>query len=347
MVVDILSRLPLKSFFRCKCVSKSWISLSSDAVRLNKHLEPTMRGFFYNHAYGAGFVNFSSGINKVEHVEVDGTMSALSCHDQYLEILDCCNGLLLVKASNKKSRSAHDIHVYNPVTRTLFTLWSYKQLDDKLLYDVFSLAFDPQVFHQFHVIRFTGKKNPKFNFIDIFSFERGECKHHKKLTSHVRINYQSKGTFIDGRVHRLTTQDEILSVDPNNCSYQVIRPPNVENRVMVEIGQSEGVLHCLCVCSNKICFIWVLNSYTTQEWTLKRQLNFNTEYQFLSSGFNHFTAFIRLHFLFHPEKNVLFLPVGEKMFVSVDLSQREISSVGSLGHNGELYCWIYTPCYLV
>ncbi|KAF3321427.1 F-box protein [Carex littledalei] len=350
LVMEILSRLPPKSFFRCKSVCKTWLSLSSDAVRLNKHLQPTLSGFFYNQGCGATcFVNFlSCGINKVE---VDGTMSALSCDDN-LRILDCCNGLLIVGSFKKESQFAHDIHVYNPATRTLFTLWYPKQQNNEIWYQVFSLAFDPQVFHQFHVIRFTGKYGAKVNFIDIFSYERGKCKHHKKLLSDGIINLYSKGIFVDGRVHRLTTQNEILCIDPNNCTYQVIRPPNLENRAMIEIGQSRGVLHCMSVFRDGRVFIWVLESYTRQEWTLKYQLSLDAMYQGpLPYLYRRCINRIKYqgHFAFHPEKDVLFMPAEKNDFMSLDLSTGKGDKLDSLGNNRFdlcVGCWVYMPCYL-
>ncbi|XP_078154152.1 F-box protein At5g07610-like [Carex rostrata] len=350
LVTEILSRLPPKSFFRCKSVCKTWLSLSSDVVRLSKHLQPTMSGFFYNQRCGAArFVNFlSCGINKVE---VDGTMRALSCHD-HLMILDCCNGLLIVGAFKKQSKFAHDVHVYNPATRTLFTFWYPKQQNNNIRYRVFSLAFDPQMFHQFHVIRFTGKYNATVNFIDIFSYERGKCKHHRKLVSDGIINLYSKGIFVDGRVHRLTIQNEILCIDPNNCSYQVIHPPNLENRALIEIGQSQGVLHCMSMCRDEKLFIWVLESYTRHEWTLKYQLSLDAMYQVPMPNFyrlclNHFKC--HGHFAFHPEKDVIFVPAGKNDFVSLDLSTGKGEKLDSLDNNGldsSLCCWVYMPCYL-
>ncbi|KAF3336645.1 F-box protein [Carex littledalei] len=335
LVIEILSRLPPKSFFRCRKVSKTWLSLSSDAVHLNKHLQPTLRGFFYNYPpCGARFVNLSHGINKVQ---VDRT---LLCKDSF-NILDCCNGLLLVQTSIKKSRFLHHLNVYNPATRTLFTLWSHERRPN-LAFSV-SLAFDPQVFHQFHVIRFND------NFLDIFSFEKGAYKHHKTLECDVRISNGSKGTFVDGRVHRLTTEAKILSVDPKNCSYEVIRRPNLKIKcALIEIGQSQGVLHCMYVSRDKRLFVWVLESYTKQEWTLKYQLSLDAMYQSLCD-FNDFC--IRRfryynHFAFHPDKDVLFMPKGMRSFVSLDLSTGKGDELYSMSDCKE-NCWVYMPCYLV
>ncbi|XP_078151409.1 putative F-box protein At1g47730 [Carex rostrata] len=344
LVIEILSRLLPKSFFRCRSVCKTWLSLSSDSVHLNKHLKPTISGFFYNNGqFGACFVNLSRVINKVE---VDDMISsALSCHGHF-NILDCCNGLLLVKSSNKKlSPDAYDVQVYNPATRNLFTLWSLGFDPELHCNGVFSLAFDPQVFHQFHVIRFG-------DFLDIFLYEKGKLKSHKRLVYDVEIKYYSEGTFTDGRIHRLTIEDNILSVDPNNCSYEVIRPPNLENCALTKIGQSRGVLKCMSVFRDKRLSVWVLESYTRQEWTLKYQLSLDAMYPGQILNFYNFCIdridYYR-HFAFHPDKDVLFMPKGRTNFVSLDLSTGKEDEVYILGSNIEskMSCWVYMPCYFV
>ncbi|XP_015639318.2 F-box protein At1g67130 [Oryza sativa Japonica Group] len=47
LIVDILSRLPVKSVCRCKCVSRRWRGLISDPDH-RKKLPQTLAGFFYS-----------------------------------------------------------------------------------------------------------------------------------------------------------------------------------------------------------------------------------------------------------------------------------------------------------
>ncbi|KAJ3704332.1 hypothetical protein LUZ61_008037 [Rhynchospora tenuis] len=145
VVVDILSRLPPKPFYRSKCVSKTWLALSSQAFRVNKHLQPTLHGFFHGaislFQRNLGFTNICDQIH-----EVDATLRAFSHHDQ-VEIIDCCNGLLLVKCwSIEPSFASREMYVYNPATRkrTSVEFMPGVDFEDETYFEIFSLAFDPQ-----------------------------------------------------------------------------------------------------------------------------------------------------------------------------------------------------------
>ncbi|XP_078169215.1 F-box protein At5g07610-like [Carex rostrata] len=332
LVIEILSRLPPKPFFRCRTVCKSWLSLSFEAIGLNDHLRPTLSGIFYNKSSSAaGFVNLSRGANKVK---VDRTIGALSSYD-ILRIIDCCNGLLLIDAHNMNTITEHDLYVYNPATRTLLNVWSFIQSYGPSL--DFSLAFDPQAYSQFHIICFS-----KDTSVVIFSFEKGKCTSQKELEcDDTRIEFCLKGTFVEGRVYRITTHYEILCIDPNKCSYQVIHPPDTENRTLVEIRQSQGLLHYLSLCNRKkLLFVWVLKSYTRQEWMLKHQLSLDKIY----SGPD--TWFLE-HLQLHPEKDIVLMLMRSENFVSLNLSTGKRKKLVNLRGRLAPGSWIYMPCYLI
>jgi len=95
LVVEILSRLPFKSFCRFKCVCKSWLAFSSDP-HYSQKLPKVPTGFFYQYRDNSG-VQFVSLSKNDEGI--DGTLSFLSHYEQ-LKFIDCCNGLVLCEYSS-------------------------------------------------------------------------------------------------------------------------------------------------------------------------------------------------------------------------------------------------------
>jgi hypothetical protein len=104
LIVEILSRLPVKSVHRFKCVSPSWRDLIVDPAHRNK-LPQTLAGFIYitykradPRFHDFHFANVSVG-GATAPVNVSTSLSFLP-PDEYLYVirLDTCNGLLLCLA---------------------------------------------------------------------------------------------------------------------------------------------------------------------------------------------------------------------------------------------------------
>ncbi|KAJ3708802.1 hypothetical protein LUZ61_012507 [Rhynchospora tenuis] len=347
VVIEILSWLPPKPFFRFKCVSKSWRALSSVAYDLNKHFQPTAHGLFYNtlpleageveyfstNTSSIGFVNFSA-----EAGEVDNTFN-VSLDSDNLMVLDCCNGLLLVKGWGLESGRDTDLYVYNPAIQNTLAVWRVPPLKHlSRFYESFSLAFDPYVQSQIHVVRFMGwcKEGVEYNYFQTFSFKTGKWKSTKKLGHGVRIITYIQGTFVKGKVHRLTTRREILSIDPNRCSYQKTQTPHSQPSSHLHIGQSQGLLNFLTLDNLKLS-IWTLKSFDSQEWVLKHQL----------SGMNSVKNLVM-----HPGNNILFVASRHNRLTSVDLNtgkEEELCLLprgAALSHTSAGCIWVYMPYYL-
>ncbi|KAJ4757433.1 F-box family protein [Rhynchospora pubera] len=348
VVIEILSWLLPKPFFRFKCVSKSWCALSSVAYDLNKHFQPTAHGLFYNtlpmeagevdyfstNASSVGFVNFSA-----EASEVDNTFN-ISLDSDNLKVVDCCNGLLLVKGWDLGSGHDSDLYVYNPAIQNILAVWHIPPLKHlSRFYEAFSLAFDPCVQSQIHVVCFTGwcKEGVEYNYFQIFSFKTGKWKSTEKLGHGVRIITYVQGTFVEGRVHRLTTRKEILSIDPNRCSYQKTQTPHSHPSSHVYIGQSQGLLNFLTFDNNLKLSIWTLKSFHSQEWVLKHQLSRMNSVKNL---------------VMHPGNNILFVASQHNRLTSVDLNtgkEEELCILprgAALSHTSPGCIWVYMPYYL-
>lgn len=321
------------------------------------HLQPTVIGLFYNNERSvASFSYLSCGANNVE--SGDSIISALPRNFTSVEVLDCCNGLvLLLTVSQKKSQPfIKMIYVYNPVTESLSVLMSFSKFQNGE-HSCFSLAVDNHSPSLLHLICFTCfmKEDVMLDWIDIFSFEEGKCKwkHGKELPPDMMVKHNSKGTFLDGKVHRITTQNQnkILSIDPNDGSFQVIHLPDQKNLSLVEIGQSQGLLHCMSVCENKILSIWVLKSYSRQEWTLKHRLSLQQIYPLNWSYHDVIDMCFRIYyegnFSFHPLEDVIFMPLGYSGLFKFDLSSGKKEELNNLGRLGLFGFWLYMPFYSI
>lgn len=70
VVVDILSRVPVKTIVHCKCVCKKWCDLVSDTYFVNIHLPRSPAGLMIHHTSKKDATGFRSpGILKLVEIE--------------------------------------------------------------------------------------------------------------------------------------------------------------------------------------------------------------------------------------------------------------------------------------
>ncbi|XP_064975039.1 uncharacterized protein LOC135618065 [Musa acuminata AAA Group] len=113
LLVQILSRLPLKSTLRFRCVSKEWLALLSDPGPYSvRYLCPTICGFFYRRPHLAGSWQYAPiHPYKDHHLDLNNLTSHLPDH-RNLNLLDSCNGLLLLGC--RENRSYKSMIICNP-----------------------------------------------------------------------------------------------------------------------------------------------------------------------------------------------------------------------------------------
>ncbi|KAJ3704333.1 hypothetical protein LUZ61_008038 [Rhynchospora tenuis] len=350
VVLEILSRLPPKAFFRSKCVSTTWLALSSPASRLNKLLQPTLLGFFFQTRKEIGFTNISDGGGDGDGVAVvDGTLRYLPHHDRY-EILGCCNGLLLVECLDRGPCIATTTYVYNPATlrHTVIELPPLVEpkLTDELYCTLFSLAFDPRDRLQFHVVCFWHSHDEEggcTNVFFTFSSHSGKWQLGGTLKCALKITQYSNGTFLDGRLHRVTQGHEIMSVDPinNTCLVTKFDSPGLTDNInFSEIGQSHGLLHFMFGNQSRRISIWVSENCDLQKWTFKHQLSLDEmHFNYVHGSFQD----IKLH----PDKDALLVHLGNGHVLSIELRTGKSNEICVLPNTDCPNVWLYMPFFLV
>ncbi|XP_047092863.1 F-box protein At1g47340-like [Lolium rigidum] len=157
LVVEILSRLPLKSFCRFKCVCKSWLSFSSD-LHYRQKLPRNPIGLLYQkreHGTSIHLAGLPSGDR-----DIDTTLSFVPCHKFPLELKDCSNGLILCYHGGiMYSEGISDPIVCNPATQEWMEI-PYAEPGTALNEINLKLCFDPLWSQHFYVFKFESSPSP-------------------------------------------------------------------------------------------------------------------------------------------------------------------------------------------
>ncbi|KAF8664500.1 hypothetical protein HU200_054677 [Digitaria exilis] len=212
LIAEILSRLPARSLCRSKCVSRRWRHLITD---------PSPCFYFWTHYDGVqhrwDFVatNGDGGPPR----QVDSSLSFLpSSSWEKVEVLDSCNGLLLLRcccspATGDGPPQPAFYVVCNPATKEWVAL---PQPSLEPGFDDFytktcraALGFDPSVSSHFHVFQLEEEERCYDHYVsavEIYSSETGAWVRKEKrwyrLTGHM--------TFLNGFLH-LTTWENVLA----------------------------------------------------------------------------------------------------------------------------------------
>ncbi|RLN23914.1 hypothetical protein C2845_PM07G11420 [Panicum miliaceum] len=214
LVVEILSRLPFKSFSRFKCVCKAWLAFSFDPHYSQKLPKAHNGGFFYQDRHNSSIqlVSFSK-----HDKEIDGTLSFLPGYE-HLEFVDCCNGLVLCEyRSNHTSADILRFIVCNPATQEWRILPDTQQKADEFCYTT-KLGFNPSQSPHFYVFNFHQKRGPYNSVLGVSQVEMfSSCKSTWLVDSDLwdseNNNISVCGrphVFIDGLLHVHTDRDVLV-----------------------------------------------------------------------------------------------------------------------------------------
>ncbi|PAN09919.1 hypothetical protein PAHAL_2G057900 [Panicum hallii] len=190
-LVEILSRVPVKSLCRFKCVSKAWRDLIADPLHRRK-LPQTLEGFFCGLRYEDGEDGYGGdgccggGGHWLDSVFIDLVGRSAPLVDpsfsfltkklpgiKHVRILHSCNGLLLLRHGPVPHTDTHTLGyvVCNPATQEWVAVpssgWLYSDPpegededdDDREIGEDTYLIFDPAVSPHFKLLQFLMKAN--------------------------------------------------------------------------------------------------------------------------------------------------------------------------------------------
>ncbi|GMP36229.1 hypothetical protein CsSME_00008424 [Camellia sinensis var. sinensis] len=208
LLTEILLRLPAKSLFRFKSVSKNWLHLISDshfAVNHSRRIRNSsmISGLFFYFDHSATEIHsVSLHAHPNRNLPTLSFLDAVGEEEHPFSIRSACNGLILCQNYQIVcNRFRKQYIVCNPTTQK-FTL--LPQLDClSLLYESLGvyLAFDPSKSPHYKVVFF----RPCYQF-DIYSSETASWKQ-ITVSECGPLRYCLEGVFWNGAIHWLSHED--------------------------------------------------------------------------------------------------------------------------------------------
>jgi hypothetical protein len=374
LIVEILARLPVKSLCRCKCVSRAWRTLISDPDHRGRFAQ-TLSGLFFSRPSGhrppwpRGFV----GLPTSAPPGVDTALSFLPPTCGGMDLLDSCNGLLLLRCEDTRERPSPPPFyvVCNPATGEWVALPQSRHTQG--LYgppDTCSVAlgFDPAVSTNFHVFQLVQECYFHNDLIfvvavEIYSSETGRWvfKENNDLWVDWDIRFSGQMTFFSGFLHFCNVSNAaVISVDtevqawrishvPHNVSYGGLS--SMSTRHDRSYGRSSTISHSqgrlLYVYDNgwqdHDLSIYVLEDQDSKEWTwiLKQSIDKPSLFG-PRGGWDYCIA------AFHPNANlVFFYDWKQKTLMVYDMKHKDVHVIRTLGEvvkiELDLRCNVHRP----
>ncbi|OQU88604.1 hypothetical protein SORBI_3002G061300 [Sorghum bicolor] len=278
-LVDVFSRLPVKSLHLSKCVCKRWRDIIADPLH-GKILPQTLVGFFSTVFPDDGTLSFH------EFVDLLGTSAAppplLDPSFPFLDelpagidcrlrvISDSCNGLLLFEYGQEPPESMGYI-VFNPATEQCVVVPGIWTADARrCLCTRAYLLYDPAVSSHFHIVMFWEEQEGLVTVL-AYSSETRAWSHSEKDWS---PEEQGRPTEAWRRRYVGVNKGKTRSIIPVPIDVHSVDHPC--GRRVLFFGQSQGRLHCVshgsagCDLS-----IWVIEDHhgTTKQWVLKHTVS--------------------------------------------------------------------------
>ncbi|KAK8448587.1 hypothetical protein SEVIR_7G054800v4 [Setaria viridis] len=361
LIVEILSRLPVKSLCRCKCVSPHWRGLISHPDHRHR-LPQTLAGFFLN-ASNRGrqarrFINLSEASRPPL---IRYPFSFMPGYDD-VTIVDSCNGLLLCRASRTESSSPDAVFchvVCNPATRSWHVLPNSSSgcVDNNNELRPARLGFDPAVSPNFHVFEFVHSEQGYgcVAGVEIYSSETGAWSYSEsEWEEETHLLEGSPSVFFDGLLHFITIDFTVVAVNVKGESWWEKAVPedsyDLQNWDFYEawepcfIGRYKGNLCYINeFYSDTDVSIWVLEDYAADEWILKHRVSIqrltkNIATPAESKCYNFITV--------HPHCNwFLYVTGSDKILMAYDMDRDAVHVIQNLGLDCILQCIPYVPFY--
>ncbi|XP_037474337.1 putative F-box protein At1g30920 [Triticum dicoccoides] len=345
LLVEILSRLPVKSLRRCMCVSRTWRGIISHPQN-QRQLPQTLEGFFYMpKSKPAPAPYFTDVIGTVRPL-VSPLSDFLPQH-QSIFLLSCCNGLLLCRCWEGQD----DFHyvVCNPATEEWVRLPDSVNAGTECMA---RLAFDPAVSDHFHVFEFSEGHDICQAGMEVYSSKTGGWVHKENGWIDTEddeacvslVGHHSGDVFLNGCLHFVAMDPGIVAaVDTEGKTWRNIPVPAVGSIPLIQ--KSQGCLHFATFVKTDgmvLLVVFVLENYRGQEWILKHCTDasyiFGEREIHLILGFQWVAM--------HPDCNVIFLTVGwDNTLVSYDMDHHKVQEICDLGGDDSPRYLPYVPLY--
>lgn len=280
LVIEVLSRLPVKSLMQLRCICKSWKSLISDSKFAKKQLHVAMSNTHHHHLMLA-FINRSDKFSlkrcPLSSVLAEGTTRAMPLEypikykNRFDQMVGSCHGILCFKIHQ-------GLLLWNPSLRK-FTKLPRLEKEYHLSY-CFSFGYD-NFSDSYKVVAVSS-----YNFSGVWPYKPRVRIYTLGVNSWKNIEdfpfagnlwnrfFNRLGKFVTGTINWLVSRQShsslvIVSLDLNKESYRELLLPDFGGLVVKELNL--GILKdCLCIFFHKGKFsdIWLMKEFGKEEsWT--------------------------------------------------------------------------------
>ncbi|KAJ3702598.1 hypothetical protein LUZ61_006303 [Rhynchospora tenuis] len=245
ILVEILSRLPLKSFNRFKAVSKSWLALSTDPYYSKKFHKFRIAGLFCKlediRGHRSSRIHFAS-LAGSDAPLLDATMTNFPHRsDCDLELLDCCNGLLLFRCQTVEPPC---FYISNPFTKKWIPILTPTNYHGR-----FILAYDVSISPHFQVLFFEiNKRDNAIINLAILSSETSQWKQISVVwpeSEDLIITAEEVGSVLLNETLYLFVRGKILAMKLKGWSCYTIQLPDITVTVNDRIAKCKGMLQLI------------------------------------------------------------------------------------------------------
>ncbi|XP_055823479.1 F-box protein At3g07870-like [Solanum dulcamara] len=287
IVIDILSRLPIKSLVKCRCICKSWLHLTQELHLIDTHLSISSKNeIFYGLILKSSIpIHTTCWHSKLSFVQRDGTDDykcvnfnfSLPLLNNY-EIMGSCNGLLCLFDPIVKYLT----HMLNPCTgEFVFLPNPIRDLEDPVSV-VVGFGFLPKrnVYKVVEIVYYKraivdDDNDGLRSNVYVYTIGDDSWRCIGSAPYSLRDKYFS-GACVNGSLHWVSSGydgpklvDQIVGFDLENEVFRVIPHPDFDSgRLNYILGVLQGRLSATRYKFQDYVEIWVMKDYGVKEsWT--------------------------------------------------------------------------------
>ncbi|KAI0507921.1 hypothetical protein KFK09_014049 [Dendrobium nobile] len=320
LLMEIFTKLPVKSIYRCRCVSRSWRRLADRCIAVGLPL--VFCAMFYRSGPRDIDLEPRYGCNCNGSFQETDFSYLPFYHNS--NIIDWNNSLLLFYR-----RISFDFYVCNPTTKKWAALPKPRGESQHSI-----LAFDAYESPYYKVVCFSSGCQAQVGQLEVFSSETDQWVEHSLNWGVNSSHLTSWMHYFDGVIYVLAYPRHVACIDLEKmCSSVIEFPDDIEN--VASLGNSGGFLHCAINDANEL-RIWVLKGI---EWMLKNIVSVSDILEWKGDCIytSPLASLVQGQFkflAFHPKEDVVFLWVMGNL-MSYDLCKKIFDFVCELGTEKE------------
>ncbi|KAK1304169.1 F-box protein [Acorus calamus] len=268
ILIEVLSKLPIKNLFQLRCVSKQWHDLLFQASRKLATTTTTLpaSGLFYHQNSNYSYARLLDDTDDYDGL-FDIDLGFMPCGSD-LRILDSRNGLLLCLP---KTGPQPTLHLCNPMTKTWFALPKLPKKTHPTTFTMAVLAFDPRRSRYFQVIHYTNLSSTLD--VAVFNSSTGRWVEKRVLDEpQPQPLMYRHSVFADGALHvLLPPRHRVVRFNVETGERWMIELPGSESVGLEELlGESEGRVHYAKHDGRELT-VWVLKE--RREWVERLRID--------------------------------------------------------------------------